>query len=128
MVMFWNSLIDNSGTLSSILYKHMLKIHESSQTDFKWIKYIKSICDENGLSLIWNDQIPIKNDLLKSIVKQRSFDQFIQTWFSQMNNSTRAELYGSFKKEFKLEPYRLRLIKSEHIYEQIQVLNCYISH
>ena len=128
MVMFWNSLIDNSGTLSSILYKHMLKIHKSSQADFKRIKYIKSICDENGLSFIWNDQIHIKKDLLKSIVKQRLFDQFIQTWFSQMNNSTRAELYGSFKKEFKLEPYRLRLIKSENIYEQIQVLNCYISH
>ena len=30
MVMFWNSLIDNSGKLSSILYKLMLKIHESS--------------------------------------------------------------------------------------------------
>ena len=39
-----------------------------------------------------------------------------------MNNSTRAELYGSFKNEFKLEPYLLRLNKSENIYEQIQVL------
>ena len=40
MIMFWNSLIDNSGKLSSVLYKLMLKIHESSQADFKWIKYI----------------------------------------------------------------------------------------
>jgi hypothetical protein len=48
----------------------MLKIHESSQADFKWIKYIKSIFDEIGLSFIWNDQIHIKKDLLKSIVKQ----------------------------------------------------------
>jgi hypothetical protein len=64
MVMFWNSLIDNSGRLSSILYKLMLKIHESSQADFKWIKYIKSIFDEIGLSFIWNDQIHIKKDLL----------------------------------------------------------------
>ena len=55
MVMFWNSLIDNSGKLWSILYKLMLKIHESSQEDFKWIKYIKSIIDEIGLSFIWND-------------------------------------------------------------------------
>ena len=41
-----------------------------------------------------------------------------------MNNSTRAELYGSFKNEFKLELYLLRLNKSENIYEQIQVLKC----
>lgn len=26
----------------------------------------------------------IKKDLLKSIVKQKLFDQFIQTWFSQI--------------------------------------------
>jgi hypothetical protein len=51
----------------------MLKIHESSQADFKWIKYIKSIFDEIGLSFIWNDQIHIKKDLLKSIVKQKLF-------------------------------------------------------
>ena len=69
MVMFWNSLIDNSGKLLSILYKLMLKIHESSQADFKWIKYIKSIIDEIGLNFIWSDQIHIKKDLLKSIVK-----------------------------------------------------------
>ena len=56
----------------------MLKIHESSQADFKWIKYIKSIFDEIGLSFIWNDQIHIKKDLVKSIVKQKLFDQFIQ--------------------------------------------------
>ena len=41
LIMFWNSLIDNSGKLSCVLYKLMLKIHESSQADFKWIKYIK---------------------------------------------------------------------------------------
>ena len=39
---------------------------EYSQADFKWIKYIKSIFDEIGLSFIWNDQIyvHIKKDLL----------------------------------------------------------------
>jgi hypothetical protein len=77
MVMFWNSLIDYSGRLSSILYRHMLKIHESSQADFKWIKYIKLFFHEIRLSFIWNDQIHIKKDLLKSIVKQKLFDQFV---------------------------------------------------
>jgi hypothetical protein len=94
----------------------MLKIHESSQADFKWIKYIKSFFDEIGLSFIWNDQIHIKKDLLKSIVKEKLFDQLIQTWFSQMNNSTRAELYGSFKNEFKLEPYLMRLKRKNQVF------------
>jgi hypothetical protein len=40
-----------------------------------------------------------------------------------MNNSTRAEFYGSFKNEFKVEPYLLRLNKSENIYEQFRCSN-----
>ena len=44
--------------------------------------YIKSIFDEIGLSFIWNDQIHIKKDLLKAIVKQKLFDQFQQNWWS----------------------------------------------
>ena len=67
--MFWNRLIENSGKLSSILYTLMLKLHESSQADFMCIRYIKSIFDEIGLRFIWNDQIHIKKDVLKSIVK-----------------------------------------------------------
>ena len=36
-------------------------------------------------------------------------DQFIQSWFSDMNKSSRGQLYGMFKNEFKLEPYLLKL-------------------
>jgi hypothetical protein len=58
----------------------LLVFFRSTMGNPKWIKYIKSIFDEIGLSFIWNDQIHIKKDLLKSIVKQKLFGQFIQTW------------------------------------------------
>jgi hypothetical protein len=36
-------------------------------------------------------------------------DQFIQSWFSDMNKSSRWQFYGLFKNELKLEPYLLKL-------------------
>jgi hypothetical protein len=36
-------------------------------------------------------------------------DQFIQSWFSDMNKSSRGQFYSLFKNEFKLEPYLLKL-------------------
>ena len=71
------------------MYKLMLKIHETRPLKFKWISYTKSILDDCGLSFIWNDQVPINRLLLKSIVRQKLNDQFIQNWFSQINNTSR---------------------------------------
>ena len=38
-------------------------------------------------------------------------DQFIQSWFSDMNKSSRGQFYGMLKNEFKLEPYLLKLLQ-----------------
>ena len=94
----------------------MFKLHESKQGHFKWISYVKSIFDETGLSFIWNDQMYMDKNILKSILKQNLTDQFIQNWFSQINSSSRGEFYGLFKHEFKLEPYLLRLAVSDRLY------------
>ena len=115
MVTFWNSLLLNKHKLSSTFYSLMLKLYDSNQMNFKWITYIKSILDDIGLSFIWNDQTPIHKDIIKSLVKQKLLDQFIQHWFSQLSYSSRGEFYSSFKKEFKLESYLLRLTKCDRI-------------
>ena len=81
------------------MYKLMLKIHETRTL----ISYMKSILDDCGLSFIWNDQIPINRLLLKSIVRQKINDQFIQNCFPQINNTSREEFYSIFKEEFELE-------------------------
>ena len=94
----------------------MFKLHQGNATHFKWITYVKSIFDECGLSFIWNDQIPMSKELLKTILKQKLVDQFIQHWFSQINNASRGEFYGIFKNEFNLEPYIVRLQPSDRIY------------
>ena len=58
----------------------------------------------------------MSKELLKTILKQKLVDQFIQHWFSQINNASRGEFYGIFKNEFNLEPYLVRLQPSDRIY------------
>jgi hypothetical protein len=70
-----------------------------------WVNYIKSIFDETGFSNIWDGHKYINPELFKVTIKQRLQDQYIQKWFSDINNSSRGEYYSKFKTEFKLENY-----------------------
>ena len=98
------------------MYRLMFKLHQSNPIHFKWITYVKSIFDECGLSFIWNDQIHMNRNVLKSVLKQKLLDQYIQHWFQQINSSSRGEFYGIFKTKFKLEPYLIRLHPFDRIY------------
>jgi hypothetical protein len=46
-------------------------------------------------------------------VKQKLTDQFIQKWYNLIATSSRGNLYGQFKIEFKLENYLLKLSPNE---------------
>jgi gluconate kinase len=67
------------------MYKLMFKLHQSNSIYFKWITYVNSIFDEWGLSFIWNDQMHMNRNVLKSVLKQKLLDQYIQHWFQQIN-------------------------------------------
>ena len=69
------------------------------------MNYTKSIFDETGLSDIWDGQKYINLDFFKVSIEQRLQDQYIQKWFSDINNSSRGEYYSKFKTDFKLENY-----------------------
>ena len=94
----------------------MLKLHFQNPTKFKWITYVKSIFDENGISFIWQNQLPLDKLGLKNIISQKLKDQFIQHWFSQMNNSSRGAFYSFYKEEFRLETYLIKLKLCDRIY------------
>ena len=55
------------------------------------MNYTKSIFDKTGLSNIWDGQKYINPDFFKVTIKQRLQDQYIQKWFSDINNSSRGE-------------------------------------
>ena len=122
MISFWNRLIMNNNKLSSILYRVMVSLSSTHQCNFKWINYIKSIFDNIGLSYIWANQLPYPPEVIKAFVKQKLTDEFIQSWFSQIEASSRGEFYGLFKTCFGLEKYLTKLSPNER--ENITKLRC----
>jgi hypothetical protein len=76
-----------------------------SNQNFKWINYVKSILDSTGNSILWLNQNNIQAKCINKLVKQTLIDQYKQEWFSQLENSHKGRLYGSFKNSFNLEYY-----------------------
>ena len=115
MVSYWCRLIRNENKISTHLYKLMYYLHNNGICNFKWLSCVKGIFDETGLSYTFSSQFPIDFSYLKPVLKQQLSDQFIQKWFSDIDNSSR-DFYKLIKSEFKLEEYLLRLPLNNRIY------------
>ena len=68
-----------------------------------WDYQVKGILDSLGLSHIWIHQFEM--DIPFSLIKQRIFDMYKQTWYATINNSNRLLLYACYKHDFNFETY-----------------------
>lgn len=75
----------------------------NSYNGTNWASCIKSMLDNLGLSYIWLQQGEI--DIPLSLIKQRIFDHYYQTWYTDINNSNRLITYARYKHEFNCENY-----------------------
>ena len=108
MLNFWVKLIcDNK--LSCQIYKLAYDLFTNNLLNFSWMQHMKILFDEMGLSYIWNSQLALSPIEIKTTLKQRLIDQFLQKWYSDMNNSSRGKLYMNLKGDFKMESYLTRL-------------------
>ena len=74
-----------------------------SYNGFNWAYQVKGILDSLGLSHIWIHQFEM--DIPFSLIKQRIFDMYKQTWYAIINNSNRLLLYARYKHDFNFENY-----------------------
>ena len=78
---------------------------------FQMVNFCKGIFDNCGLSYVWVNQETALPNLNKITlpVKNSLQDQFIQSWLSDMQHSSRGKFYCFFTSECILENYLLRL-------------------
>jgi hypothetical protein len=62
-----------------------------------------------GVGYIFANQLNINIHSLKPVLKECLYDQFIQQWFTDIENSSRGEFYSIFKFEFGFEKYLSKL-------------------
>ena len=68
-----------------------------------WAFHIKKILNNLGLSYVWQQQGEIEIPL--TVIKKRMYDSYSQTWYANINNSSRLITYARYKHEFTIENY-----------------------
>ena len=74
-----------SYTLYSVLIRDWEKI--------PWIKSIKSLFDNTGMSIVWNHHFVNNSKKLMEVVETNLKDQFLQHWNSEMQESNKGKMY-----------------------------------
>ena len=108
MVSFWiRTLEAKENKLSSILYKSLYEWYETNMVKSSWIRFVKDISNECGLSYVWQFQhfVNFDENWLNATVKSTLVDQFKQSWHSDIETSSKGLCYRIFKTDFGFEKY-----------------------
>ena len=106
MISYWMKLLalDNQA-IPKKMYT-MLKTDADNNTSYNgsnWASQIKSLLNELGLNYIWLQQTEITIPF--NLIKQRIFDTYYQSWYANINNSSRLSMYSRYKHDFQFESY-----------------------
>ena len=88
------------------MYIHHVKNDCERNITYKgsnWACQIKTFLVELGMNDVWENQNNINFNIAS--IKQRIFDIYLQSWYSDINNSRRLHYYSIYKHSFFLENY-----------------------
>ena len=90
MIKYWAKLIKSTNSfLPKRIYEMLREDADSGRTynGSNWAFHIKKILDNLGLSYVWQQQGEFEIPL--TIIKKRMYDSYSQTWYANINNSSR---------------------------------------
>ena len=106
MIIYWIKLLNlQENALPRRIYS-MLKNDAENNISYRgsnWAYHIKSLLDELGLSYIWQQQTDIAIPF--NLIRQRILDSYYQSWYANINNSNRLQMYSRYKHNFQIENY-----------------------
>jgi hypothetical protein len=104
IISFWCKLVNSHGDkLSPTLFDVLRKYNNT------WCNVIKSILNDCGLPHVWRTMNPMNLSSIKKKVFEILYNQFQQSWYSDMYNSSKGLNYRIFKTSFRFENYLLSL-------------------
>ena len=111
LIKYWIKLLSKRDTLEFKVYTMLKNDCENgnSYNGANWAFQIKHELDMCGFSDIWTNQLLI--DIPFEAIRIRILDQFKQSWYAEIINSDRLEVYHNIKFDFGLESY-LQILSS----------------
>ena len=78
-----------------------------------WASHIRCLLERYGFSFVWISQGVGDVDVFMKIFKTKLQEHFKNTWFTDIGNTSKLEIYSTFKREFEPERYlNFKIIKS----------------
>ena len=113
VISYWAKLVTGdvlklSGMIYRILYS-LFKYSNVRNSRFAWIKNVKEILNNCGMSGIWETHSFPNEKWLISAVKQKLRDIYIANWHAQLDTSSSATTYKLIKTRFGMENYLVTL-------------------
>ena len=106
MIKYWIKLINTpKNSYTNIVYTQLRQDADNNITynGKNWATHIKNTLDHLGMSDIWINQDTLGIDI--GPIEERIKDMYFQTWYSNINSSTRLRSYSLFKHTFTFEKY-----------------------
>ena len=103
---YWIKLLKEPDTSLIKQVYFMLKEDADNNRDYSgrnWAAQIKRLLQQHGFDYVWQLQTDFEIPFAK--IKLRIFDSYKQSWYGNINNSSRLQAYCIFKHNFELEKY-----------------------
>ena len=114
-------IVSNPNTLINNVYKIEFEILEEGNNGnnnrnfndaLSWVSQNKNLLCELGFAYLWENQS--FTNLQSQLVIQRLYDQYIQNWYSYVNNSPKLTTYKTEKIQFCHEKYSSCVLNNKH--------------
>ena len=106
MIKYWIKIVNlNENSLVKSAYIVIKNDAERniSYNGNNWAFQIKELLNKIGMANVWFQQNEIEISYYH--IKQRIIDLYHQTWYTEINNSSRLSTYSLFKHTFECEKY-----------------------
>ena len=94
VIKYWLKIAQSNETkYIKIVYNVMRTDIEIKPNTMSWAKSVMYLLQSLGFNEVWINQGVGDVDIFLNLVKQRLTDSFIQNWYKELRNSTRARTY-----------------------------------
>ena len=117
MINFWVRLITGRNSkLSFLMYRCLLRLYQEGLYSSPWLIYIRNICNNCGMSFVWDSQSVINPTWFKKVIERRLRDQWITVWNANLGLKSICSSYKMYKDIYCLEDYLVKLSKVSRIW------------
>ena len=116
MVNSWVKLLGGKNSkLSYLMYCCLWELDQQGLYTSPWLAHIRDICNNCGMSWVWDSQTIVNPAWFKKAVEVRLKDQWITSWNSNLVSKSICCGYRIYKNIYCLEEYLVKLSKVNRI-------------